>query len=138
MTPIDVIGLLGSVASMASLIRESEWKGNIAGGLSYFRNSITTEHQKVFETEGGRKLLDILIINEGLFGDLVEEVKNAQDEYRKRLKNSSNANQRDAADRYVEKEVCEHLNRIRDRNKGVLPDVKDLQDAWESYKCVEF
>lgn len=89
-----------------------------------------------FEREQEVRLLKNLVIDPGLLGDLREDVEKAIKTYRECLRKASRPPERDACDRRAERNVCEFLNRIRDRNNEELPDF--LQNEWVSYRCVRY
>jgi hypothetical protein len=70
---------------------------------------------------------------------LLEELKNqvseAIDEEIKCLRAASTPQAKDRCDRRAEKNVCDALNRIKDRNNNELP-TDELKNQWEAYGCV--
>lgn len=78
----------------------------------------------------------LLTINRDLLSDLEAAANEGVTRYRDCLKKASKRQERDACDRRAERDICETLNRIKERNQGHLP-TKHLRDQWSSFGCVE-
>ncbi len=88
-----------------------------------------------FRLEDVQQLIALLIIDPDLLSDLMDSVRRAADEYRTCLRNVQRPQERAACDRRAERDICDTLNRVRDRNGGDIP-TDYLNDQWNSYGCI--
>ncbi len=136
MTPTDILELLRAAASLGSLLLNLGYRADTRRGAQAVADRIEPSHRALLTSASGARLLDALVIDEGLLGDLMQQVARVQVEYRRALRAAATPEERRRADRWAEREVCEHLHRIRIRNGGELP-LGELQDVWRSYGCAE-
>ena len=134
---IEVLENLANLATVATFVLEFRSDlplVGLTGIINRIRGRLTPAQTEALERPGAEAIIGVLVIDPDLLDDLKRELAGCTEKYRKRLKGGSRSD-RDAADHQAERCVCEILNRIRRRNKGVLPG--DLADPWQSYKCVE-
>lgn len=81
------------------------------------------------------KFINLLVIDQDLLDDLTDETREGVKRYANCLKMASTTQERAACDRRAEKDVCDTLNRIKDRNEGDLP-TDYLDKQWRSFGCV--
>lgn len=134
MTPTDLLELLRAAISLGSLLLNLGYRSDPRGGAQAVADRIDPPHREWLTSASGARLLDVLVIDEGLLHDLMEEVDRAQAAYRRALRAATTPEARRQADRQAEQAICEHLQRIRLRNGGVLP-LAELEDVWRSYAC---
>ncbi len=72
------------------------------------------------------------VIDDRLLRDLLVEIERAQARYREALRLAPTPEARRAADGWAEREIGDHIRRIRARNAGVLP-LDALRDVARSY-----
>jgi len=80
-------------------------------------------------------LIALLVIDPELLGVLNDKVKKAIGAYKDCIRVASRPQEDAACDRKAERDVCDSLNRIMDRNDGELP-TRYLQNQWKSFGCV--
>ncbi|MEK6372732.1 MAG: hypothetical protein AABO58_08550 [Acidobacteriota bacterium] len=83
----------------------------------------------------GVAFVNLLVIDPDLLDDLTEQTQDGVKRYRQCLKQASQPQERAACDRKAEKDVCDTLNRIKDRNEDQLP-TNYLDKQWKSFGCV--
>jgi hypothetical protein len=128
----QILSTLGSIASIASLLIQGAQISRDRGGATVavgdraYRVDIATlrSAQELSET----------IIDPDLLKVLSEQMEKARKEYMNRLKRAESAQERDAADAYAQRNICDLLNRIRNRNEGKLCGAY-FEKLWKSYKC---
>ncbi|HEX8412247.1 MAG TPA: hypothetical protein VF883_25590 [Thermoanaerobaculia bacterium] len=86
-------------------------------------------------TPDALRFVELLVIDEALLEQLTEQTEEGVKSYTKCLKAAATPQQRAACDRRAEKDVCDTLNRIRDRNEDKLP-TDYLDKQWRSFGCV--
>lgn len=136
MTPTDILELLREALSLGSLLLNLGYRADTQQGAQAVADRIEGTHRALLTSASGARLLDALVIDEGLLHDLTAEIDRVQVEYRRALRSAETPEARRRADRWAECAVCEHLQRIRARNGGTLPPGA-LQDVWRSYACAE-
>ncbi len=134
MTPADILELLRAAMSLGAMLLNLGYRADTQQGAQAMAAKIEPAHREMLTSETGARLLEALIIDEVLLRDLVQQVEEVQAHYRYVLLNARDANERRQADKWAEREICDHLSRIRARNGGVLP-LAALQSVWESYGC---
>ena len=137
MDPILLINLLGSAASIASLLISVNREVVTPETIEEFREQIPQKYWKDLTSKEGLGLIALLVVDPDLLDDLTQDVQSAESEYRRCLKRAKTPTARDACDRRGERRICETLNRIMDRNDDKLP-TDFLRDTWTSYKCARY
>ena len=83
-----------------------------------------------FSPDEAQGLVALLVIDPGLLDDLTDRIRGAIDAYRSCLRKAERPQENDACDRRAERDVCDALNRIKNRNMGNLP-TDFLNNQWE-------
>ena len=87
------------------------------------------------QSADGLRLINLLVIDEGLLKTLTDQVRKAIAAYDRCLKRGKTRQDRNACDVRAERDVCEALNRIMDRNEDKIPG-DFLNGQWKSFRCV--
>jgi hypothetical protein len=88
-----------------------------------------------FSPDEAAGLIALLVIDKDLLDDLTGIIRDAIERYRTCLRRAARPQESDACDRRAERDICDSLNRIRNRNKDNLP-TDFLKSQWDSYGCV--
>lgn len=75
------------------------------------------------------------VINPRILNGYRKKIEEALHRWENEMSESDDDNEIHAIEARAERAICDFLNRIRNRNKGKLPN-KKLQDMWDSFKCV--
>lgn len=137
MDPLDILNLLRSALSLGTMIVDLGQRYDLRRGVREAAPRLASpQHRDLLTSEEGLELLGTLVIEEGLLHDLIAQLDDAQWRYRQALLHAETPEERRAADLRAEAEICEHLNRIKARNAGVLP-LGELRAVWCSYGCAD-
>lgn len=134
MDALSLFGFVSSSCSIASFLISSDLRSTIEN-VRKFLSEVPAKYHRELTTPEGVDWIGLLVIDPDLLDDLVERVRTSEKEYRECIRSSSSAQERDSCDRRAQRNVCETLNRIRDRNQDVLP-TDFLRKRWESYRCI--
>lgn len=86
----------------------------------------------------GIEFLNNLTIDPIFLRELIRAIEKARKKMIQSYRKAKNSQQRDAADAIAQREICDLLNRIMNRNNGKLPSSPEfLSQAWVSYGCVK-
>jgi hypothetical protein len=140
---LAALSFIASLASIASLAIQLGVPVSSDGSVDYgavlagLRSRLSPSQRKVLDTPGSQEVISLLIIDEDLLRDLKEAAERCLSGYRSALRRGADRIHREKADRDAERCVCENLNRIKKRNKGVLPSGDPWQRWWASYRCID-
>lgn len=135
-TPTNALEYIRTAVAVATFLMSERLPVTIQNIKSYF-TKLLKERPEEFDEEDAQELISILVIDKDLLEDLKKNIGGDIKEYRECLKKADTNQERDACDRKVERSLCDTLNRIRNRNKGVLP-TGHLRDQWDSFGCVAY
>lgn len=130
----SVLAYIDTAVAVATFLVSERLPATVESIRSFFRRE-EREPPPGFSPDEAQGLVALLVIDPGLLGDLTGKVRGAIDSYRNCLRNALRTQENDACDRRAERDVCDALNRIRNRNKGDLP-TDFLINQWDSYGCV--
>ena len=134
---LSIIGSLASIASLAVQVGASlRSDGTVDVDDTLGRIELNQQQEEALQVEGSRELIGVLIIDQGLLGDIQKIIDGCIQRYRMNLKKASSRADADLADRSAERCVCDALNRIKRRNNGQLPS-GEFQKWWKSFRCID-
>lgn len=132
----SVFTFLASASTIASLLISADLKVTVRN-VREFLSRVPREFREDLSSEEGIELINLMVIDPDLLGDLTGEVQKSERDYRRCLRKGKTPQERDRCDRRAERAICEALNRIRDRNDNDIP-TEFLKKRWESYRCVPY
>ena len=131
MEPISVLSIVATAVSVAKFLVSERLAVTVTNIRAYFRDTPPppplTEPQAV-------GLINLLVIDPGLLDILDKQTRDAIASYGNCLKAATSTGQRFACDRRAQQDVCETLDRIRQRNAGEIP-TNYLKQQWQSFNC---
>lgn len=130
----SALAYIDTAVAVATFLMSERLPATIENIRAFFRRT-AREQPSAFTPEEGQGLVSLLIIDPELLRDLSDIVKRAIEKYRACLRAAARPQESDACDRRAERDICDALNRIRNRNNGDLP-TDFLQNQWASYGCV--
>ena len=140
---LEALTVIASLASIASLAIQLGVPVLADGSIDFravidrIRSRLSPDEQKALDTPGAEKVISLLIIDEELLRDLKGAAERCLSAYRAQLKHGADRRYREKADRDAERCVCENLNRIKQRNDGLLPGEGPWERWWKSYRCID-
>lgn len=133
--PVTVLQYVAAAVGVAKFLVSERLEATVSNIRAYFSQRNQEVPEDLDSTEGAA-LVALLVIDADLLSDLTRATHEGIYRYRECLKNADDdVRQRDACDRRGERDVCDTLNRIRDRNKDDLP-TDFLREQWNSFRCV--
>ncbi len=130
----SVLAYIDTAVGVATFLVSERLPATVENIRAFFRRE-RLEPPTGFSPEEAQGLVALLVIDPDLLDDLTDKVRGAIDSYRSCLRKASRPQENDACDRRAERDVCDTLNRIKNRNKDNLP-TDFLNNQWESYGCV--
>lgn len=130
----SALAYIDTAVAVATFLFSERVPATLENIRSFFRRT-NREPPPEFRPEEALQLVALLVIDPELLRDLGDIIKRAIDAYRVCLRAASRPQESDACDRRAERDICDALNRVRNRNNGVLP-TEFLEDQWASYGCV--
>lgn len=125
---------INTAVSLATFLISKELPATIDNIRSYFSTRKSIYAQK-FQESQEIALVQKLVIDSDLLDTLKTKVKGAISDEADCVKKAKRPQENEACKRKAERNVCDHLNYIMDRNNGALP-TDFLTDSWASYGCV--
>ena len=130
----SVLVYIDTAVAVATFLVSERLPATVESIRAFFRQE-RREPPLGFSPDEAQGLVALLVIDPGLLADLSETGRGAIDSYRGCLRKASRTQESDACDRRAERDICDALNRVRNRNKGNLP-TDFLKNQWDSYGCV--
>lgn len=131
-----ILSYIDTAISIATFFMSEKIPVTIDNIRSYFGRR-DQEIPAYFDIEDANNLIQNLIIHPEILEVLQFKVKDALTIYKQCLLKAKKQQENHACDVRAEREVCDILNRILDRNNNKLPS-KILQNHWVSFGCVRF
>ena len=131
----SILAYIDTAVGVATFLMSERLPATVENIKAFFKRE-KREPPPGFSPDEAQGLVALLVIDPDLLKDLTERVRKAIEVYRKCLKKATRTQENDACDRRAERDVCDTLNRIKNRNKGNLP-TDMLQNQWDSFGCVE-
>lgn len=132
--PISVLTYISTAVAVARFLTSEELATTIENIREYFAR-LGDRTPPDLDTPDALGLIELLVIDSELLDDLSRQIDRGVGAYRKCLSKASTVHERAACDRRAEKDVCDTLNRVMDRNDDELPS-NYLRDQWTSFQCV--
>ena len=132
--PLSLLGYIDSVIGIATFLLSKDIPVSITNIRSYFEKK-NKEIPEYFDFDDSEEFIKALIIHPDILVVLRDKVKKALKDYKKCLKKARRQQENHACDVRAEREICEILNRILDRNENKLPS-EILKNQWISFGCV--
>lgn len=129
----NVLEYINTAVAIATFLISNDLKATVENVRQYFavqKEPLDSTFLQVDEI----KFVAKLIIDDDLLRELSDLANGAIHRERNCLKKATDAQSRDACARRAEKDVCDLLNRILDRNQDELP-TEELKKRWLSYRC---
>ena len=131
---VTVLSYIDIAIKVATFLVSERLPATVNNIMAYFSRNKTTP-PAVFQAEEARGLVALLVIDPGLLDHLTGTVSAASQAYMTCLRDASTVQEKAACDRRAERDICDTLNRIRDRNADDLP-TGYLRNQWTSYGCI--
>lgn len=132
--PASALQFISAAVSVAKFLVSERLAVTVSTIRDYFSGQRRPVPQAL-DTADGVALVSLLVIDPELLEDLTEQAEEGIEKYRACLRSASSPQERAACDRRAERDVCDTLNRIRDRNNDKLPGAF-LDGQWQSFRCV--
>lgn len=130
----SILAYIDTAIGVATFLMSDRLPVTVNNIRNFFRFQ-KKEPPENFDIDDATPLIALLVIDPGLLEVLEGKVKNAIGAYRDCIKAANRPQEDTACDRKAERDVCDSLNRIMDRNDGVLPS-QYLQKQRKSFGCV--
>jgi hypothetical protein len=130
----SILAYIDTAVAVATFLVSERLPATIENIRAYFGRS-RREAPSEFSPDEAQGLVALLVIDPDLLGDITDKVRGAIDAYRSCLRKALRPQENAACDRRAERDVCDALNRIKDRNKDELP-TDFLKGQWDSFGCV--
>lgn len=130
----SILAYIDTAIGIATFLMSDRLPVTVNNIRNFFRVQ-RREPPEDFDIEDSAPLVALLVIDPGLLEVLEDKVKNAIATYKNCIKAASRPQEDAACDRKAERDVCDSLNRIMDKNDGELP-TQFLKNQWRSFGCV--
>jgi hypothetical protein len=131
MEPLSVLQVIATAVSVAKFLVSKELAVTVKNIRAYFGPKPPPPQ---FADQQAVNFINLLVIDRELLDILDKQTRDAIIEYGSCLKRAKSAGHRFACDRRAQQDVCETLDRIRQRNAGNLP-TDYLDKQWKSFDC---
>lgn len=130
-----ILQYIDTAIGVATFLMSERLPVTIENIRSFFRRK-KVEKPEIFDPEEAKDFVASLItIDPIILNVLNDKVKDAIASYADCLRQAISPQENAACDRRAERSVCDTLNRLMDRNIGVLPS-DYLKNQWAAFGCV--
>ena len=131
---------LAELSEIASLyvVLADKYKKDLPSSVIYRQldEQLSPSQRSLLEDPENQRIVEALIIDKGLLDTIEKKIEQVAEDYQRRL-NARTPQEREAADWVADRQICEWLNRVRDKNGGDLPTEK-LRNFWAAHSCIRF
>src|ERR1700733_11317518 len=110
----SALAYIDTAVSVATFLLSERLPATVQNIRAFFTRQ-KVEPPAGFSPDEAAGLVGLLVIDEGLLKDLTHRVRDAIEGYRACLRKAVRTQESDACDRRAERDICDTLNRIRNR-----------------------